>query len=272
LKIHRAFLLTFGLALAVVACFKVPYTNRKALNLVPDKLMIGLSLNAYDDMLSGEKLAKTGEDKELLDRVGKRISRQANRSDYAWEYALIEDDEVVNAWALPGGKIAFYSGIQPVLKNESGMAFVMGHEVGHAIARHGAERMSQQIALLGGLAGAYGLLEAKTKMNTEQKLAVLAAAGAVAEVGLILPFSRAHESEADVIGTMYMAGAGYPPGEAVKLWGRMERQTGGAGVPAFLSTHPANEKRQAVIREWLPRAEKRYERNKLQKDTLQKLW
>jgi len=268
----RAVALIPVLAGAVVACFKVPYTQRKALNLVPDKLMISLSLSAYDDMLSDLKLTKTGGDKELLDRVGKRIARQADRRDYAWEYALIDDDEVVNAWALPGGKIAFYSGIQPVLKNESGMAFVMGHEVGHAIARHGAERMSQQLALFGGLAGAYGILEAKTTLEPEHTAAILAAAGAVAEVGLILPFSRGHESEADVIGTMYMAGAGYPPDEAVKLWGRMERKAGGSGVPAFLSTHPSNEKRQEVIREWLPRAQKRYERNKLVKDTLKTLW
>ena len=272
MNLPRSIALVTGLTVVVFACFKVPYTGRKALNMVPDKLMINLSLSAYDDMLSDEKILKKGTDKELLDRVGKRISRQANRSDYVWETSLIDDAETINAWALPGGKIAFYTGIQPVLKNESGMAFVMGHEVGHAIARHGGERLSQQMALLGGLAGAYGLLETKTKLNTEQKLVVLGAVGAVAEVGVMLPFSRAHESEADVIGTMYMAGAGYPPGEAVKLWGRMERQTGGSGVPAFLSTHPANEKRQEVIREWLPRAEKRYERNKLTKDTLQTLW
>lgn len=268
----RAISLTVGLAVLAGACFKVPYTNRKALNLVPDKLMISLSLSSYDGMLADEKIQKTGEDKELLDRVGQRIAHQANRKDYDWEYALIKDDETINAWALPGGKIAFYSGIEPVLKNEAGMAFVMGHEVGHAIARHGAERMSQQIAVLGGLGGAYVLMEAKTQLDVKQKVAVLAAAGAVTELALILPFSRAHESEADVIGTMFMAGAGYPPDEAVKLWGRMERKTGGSAVPAFMSTHPSNEKRQDVIREWLPQANKRYERNKLTKDTLTALW
>ncbi len=272
MSLRRALALSVGLGVVVAACFKVPYTNRKSINLVPDKLMINLSASSYGELLQAEKLTKKGEDKELLDRVGKRIAHQADRKDYAWEYSLINDDETVNAWALPGGKIAFYTGIQPILKNEAGMAFVMGHEVGHAIARHGAERMSQQLVLFGGLAGAYALLESNTKLSTEQNVAILAAAGAVAEVGLILPFSRSHESEADVIGAMYMAGAGYPPEEAVKLWGRMERKTGGAGVPAFLSTHPANNKRQEVIREWLPRAEKRYERNKLTKDTLSKRW
>jgi len=269
---RRSIALTVGLAVAAVACFKVPFTNRKALNLVPDKLMINLSNSTYKDLLKTEKLQRKGADKELLDRVGKRIAVQAKRPDYDWEYSLIDDDETINAWALPGGKIAFYSGIQPVLKNESGMAFVMGHEVGHAIARHGAERMSQQLVLFGGLAGAYVLMDAKTELKTEQKIAVLVATGAVAEVGLMLPFSRGHESEADVIGTMYMAGAGYPPDEAVKVWGRMERETGGSGIPAFLSTHPANKKRQEVIREWLPQAKKRYERNKLSKDTTTKLW
>ena len=267
----RAVALTAAAGALFAACYKVPYTNRKALNPVPDALMVSLSKGAYADMLSGVKVKKKGEDAELLDKIGKKIARVAKKPEYDWEVALIDED-TVNAWCMPGGKIGFYTGILPVLENEAGVAFVMGHEVGHAIARHGGERMGQQIALFGGLAGLYAVLNSETKMTREQSAMLTAVVGAGAQVGVILPFSRMHESEADVIGTMYMASAGYPPQEGIKVWDRMGAG-GGLEIPAFLSTHPSDNKRQDVIREWLPKAKKRYERNKITgRDTQKTLW
>ncbi len=253
------------------ACYKVPYTNRKALNPVPDKLMVSLSEGTYADMLANATVKKKGADAELLDKIGTRIAKVAKQPDYDWEVALIDED-TINAWCLPGGKIGFYTGILPVLENEAGVAFVMGHEVGHAIARHGGERLSQQVALFGGLGGLALILNQKTKLTTAQQTAVVGALGIGAELAVILPFSRSHESEADVIGTMYMASAGYPPAEAIKVWDRMGKGSKGASTPAFISTHPSDEKRQKVITEWLPQARKRYQRNKIERDTLATLW
>ena len=264
-----------AIALAVsalaIACFKVPYTNRKVLNPVPDGAMMSLGASTYKSMLADVKVQKKGDDADTLVSVGERISDAANQPKYDWEYSLIDEDEI-NAWCLPGGKIGFYTGILPVLENEAGMAFVMGHEVGHATARHGAERLSQQVALFGGLAGLALIIDQKTKLTPEQNLAVVGALGIGLEVGVLLPFSRMHESEADIIGTMYMAEAGYPPEEAIKVWDRMSEATGGSIVPAFLSTHPTDKKRQKVITDWLPQATKRYERNKLTKDTQKPIW
>jgi predicted Zn-dependent protease len=254
-----------------VACAKVPFTGRKQLNLVPNAIMDMIGKSTYAAQLSEAKTIKSGADVELTRQVGKRIATAAARPDYEWRYALI-DDKQVNAWCLPGGKIGVYTGILPAFENEAGMAFVIGHEVGHAIAHHGGERVSQQLVLLGGLAGIEAWLSGSTKLTPAQRAAVMGAVGLGAEVGIILPFSRSHETEADVIGLMLMSKSGYPPAESIKLWDRMERETGGAKVPAFLSTHPSSEQRQATIRDWLPQAKKRYERNKLNRDTLARIW
>ncbi len=249
-----------GASVLVAACAKVPYTERRQYNLVPDSIMSGLGKTSYADTLSSVKVQKKGSDVTTLERVGSRISKVAKQPKFAWEFSLIED-ETINAWCLPGGYIGFYTGILPVLQNESGMAFVMGHEVGHAVAHHGAERMSQQLTLIGGLAGLELFLANKTKLEPEQRAVVLGAIGLGAEVGAILPFSRMHESEADVLGMMYMAEAGYPPAESIEVWERMSALAGKSSVPVFLSTHPSNEKRIANQKEWLPEARKKYKRN-----------
>lgn len=262
-----------ALLLATLAgCSHTPVTNRTQFNLIPESIMLPLGKSSYADMLSTAKLEKGTRDAETLKTVGQRISTVANQDGYKWKYSLIEDDETINAWCLPGGKIAFYTGILPVLRNEAGMAFVMGHEVGHATAHHGAERLSQQFAVLGGLAGIYLYMDKKTELSDQQKGTILAALGVGATLGVILPFSRAHEKEADVIGLMYMARAGYPPEESIKLWNRMENETGGSSVPAFLSTHPSNEKRKANLKDWMGRANKRYERNKRTENSLGTRW
>ena len=250
-----------GASVLVVACAKVPYTGRRQYNLVPNSIMSSLGKSSYAETLSGVKVEKKGEDVKTLERVGGRIAKVAKEPKFAWEFSLIED-ATINAWCLPGGYIGFYTGILPVLENESGMAFVMGHEVGHAVAHHGAERLSQQLTLLGGLAGLELYLANKTKLKPEQRSVLLGAIGLGAEVGAILPFSRMHEAEADVIGMMYMAQAGYPPEESIQVWKRMETIAGKSTVPVFLSTHPSNDKRIANQKEWLPEARKKYRRNK----------
>lgn len=267
----RRVALALATATAVlVACHKVPFTNRLQFNLVPDGIMATVGKSAYTTQLSGVQVLRGGQDNTTLRTVGASIARQANQPKFEWEYALI-DDPSINAWCLPGGKIGFYTGILPVLKNEAGMAFVMGHEVGHAVARHGAERMTQQLTLIGGLAGLEIFMGSQKKLTPAQQAAILGAVGLGAEVGVILPFSRAHESEADVMGMMYMAGAGYPPEESIRVWDRMGAAAG-SGPPVFLSTHPSPQQRKRNLTEWMDNAKKRYSRSKLSRDTLAPLW
>ena len=193
------------------ACAKVPYTQRKQFNLLPDGLMRGIGAVTYTTMLSDLALARKGENNQAMKGVGNRIAKAADQDSYNWEFALIRENETINAWCLPGGKIGVYTGLLPVVKNEAGLAFVMGHEVGHATAHHGAERLSQQLAVLGGIGALWLYLDEKTALDDEQRNLLIAALGVGVEVGVLLPFSRAHEKEADIIGMMYMAQAGYPP-------------------------------------------------------------
>ncbi|MEQ1564014.1 MAG: M48 family metallopeptidase [Myxococcota bacterium] len=255
----------------VFACHKVPYTGRLQYNLVPDSIMRGVGKSSYSSTLSGADLQKQGDDHDLLVKVGKKISKVADQPEYEWDFSLIDDDKTVNAWCMPGGYIAFYTGILPVLRNEAGMAFVMGHEVGHATAHHGAERLSQQLTMIGGLAGLELYMANETTLDQKQRVLILGALGIGTELAVLLPFSRAHESEADVIGMMYMSKAGYPPEESIELWERMEKASP-ASMPVFLSTHPSNDQRKANLKEWMPQAKKKYERNKLTYDTLKATW
>lgn len=267
----RVAALFVGFGALAVACAKVPYTGRAQYNLVPDSIMRGLGASSYTDMLAEVKVKKKGDDAAVLSKVGERIAASANEPDYDWQFSLIDDDQI-NAWCLPGGYIGFYTGILPVLESEAGMAFVMGHEVGHATAHHGAERLTQQLTMVGGLVGLELYLANKTSMKPQDRAIVLGALGLGATVGVLLPFSRMHESEADVIGMMYAAKAGYPPAESIQVWERMEEIAGAGALPVFLSTHPSNDKRQANLKEWLPQAKKKYERNALSYDTKLALW
>ncbi|MFK7930868.1 MAG: M48 family metallopeptidase [Myxococcota bacterium] len=263
-------LTAIAVGLTAVACAKVPYTHRRQFNLVPDSIMQGLGASTYTSMLQGKQVQVKGTSSEILDRVGSRISSVANKPSYDWQFRLIQED-TINAWCLPGGYIGFYTGILPVLQNEAGMAFVMGHEVGHATARHGSERMSQQMALVGGMGALELYLSGKSKMSPEQQGLIMGALGLGAQFGVMLPFSRAHEKEADVIGLMYMANAGYPPQESVKVWDRMGAASP-SNTPMFMSTHPAPGKRQDKLNEWMESAQKRYARNKLAGNMMQTLW
>jgi len=255
----------------VVACAKVPFTGRIQYNIIPDSLMRGIGKSAYGEMLSGVSVKRKGSDAATLNKVGRKISKVADKPKYDWKFSLIKDD-TMNAWCLPGGYIGFYTGVLPALKNEAGMAFVMGHEVGHATAHHGSERLTQSLTMLGGLLGLELYLKDHSKLKPKQRGILLGALGVGATVGVILPFSRSHEAEADVIGMMYMAKAGYPPAESIKVWDRFAKGSKGVKIPAFLSTHPSTKRRQANQKEWLPTARKRYLRNQLGYDTQVNLW
>jgi predicted Zn-dependent protease len=242
---RRVFLRPFAIAaLAAIglgfACSTVPYTERTRVILISEEEELQLGLQAYEEALSKAKLCQDEKKVALVRKVGQRIAAVADRPDYQWEFHVIEDDKTVNAFCLPGGKVAFYTGILPICKDEAGIAVVMGHEVSHAIARHGAERISQSLVLNLGASALGAVLGGKDPKN-QQLVAGLFGAGFA--VAFALPFSRSHESEADHIGVILMAKAGYDPREAPKFWRRMIDQTEGEEPPEFLSTHPSHETR-----------------------------
>ncbi len=253
------------LACVIAACSTVPITQRKQLNLIPASSMLSMSFQQYDKFLKENKICADKEKTEMVKRVGRRIQnavesyfaergRSERLSSYSWEFNLIEDEQV-NAWAMPGGKVVVYTGLLPVAENEAGLAVVLGHEIGHAVARHGNERMSQSmLAQFGSLALAQAM---KQEPALTQQLFMMAY-GAGAQVGIILPYSRLHEREADRLGLVFMAMAGYDPHEALDFWKRMMKKKEGKSPPEFLSTHPADEKRIAAIKQFLPEAMKYY--------------
>jgi predicted Zn-dependent protease len=252
---HR-WLLAAGSALAMlaVACQTVPLTGRHQLMLISPEQELGLGEEAYKKTLKESKLSEDQAETAMVRRVGERIARAANRPDFKWEFNLVED-KTPNAFCLPGGKVVVYTGILPFTKDETGLAVVVGHEVAHALARHGAERMST--GLLTDLAGkTAGIVFGGGDPETAKQ--VEAAFGIGSGVGIILPFSRHQESEADEIGLLLMAKAGYDPRAAVDFWSRMAQGKDGA-PPEFLSTHPSDDTRIKQIEKWLPEAVKVYE-------------
>jgi len=258
----------FVLGLIAYSCATVPVTGRKQLKLVSNEEILPLSFDQYDKVLNESKLSDNQEWTSMIKRVGDKIKDATEQyaqqngwedhlAGYAWEFNLIEDD-VVNAWCMPGGKVAFYTGIMPVCKDETGVAVVMGHEVAHAVANHGRERMSQGLAANMGL----GTISAAMGQNpTLTQELLLQSVGVGTQLGM-LKFSRTHESEADEIGLIFMAMAGYDPREAPKFWGRMEEQSkGGQRPPEFLSTHPHPETRINDLKAQMQNAMKYYKGN-----------
>jgi predicted Zn-dependent protease len=259
------------LALAIPAilwlfgCATVPVTERRSLNLVPDSELLALSLQQYREVLKTSRLSSDRSEVKRVRRVGNRIAQAAEEflrekglgddvEHLAWEFNLIEDDKMVNAWVMPGGKAAVYSGILPVARDDTGLAVVLGHEVAHALAKHGNERMSQGLLVqMGGVA----LSVAMASQPEETRGLAMAAFGAGASVGILLPYSRLHESEADTIGLILMARAGYDPRAAIPFWQRMNHMAG-TRPPEFLSTHPDPETRITDIKAHLPEALKYY--------------
>jgi predicted Zn-dependent protease len=241
----------FVLGLVCFACATVPYTQRSQLILLSESEETQLGVASYEEVLKKANVVRDPAFTEPLLRVGARIARAANKPEYNWEFTVIDDSQQVNAFALPGGKVAVYTGLYPVAQDEAGLAVVVGHEVAHALARHGAERMSQGVVAQ--LAGV-GLAVAVGDSSPATRNAVMGAFGLGAQVGVLLPFGRSQESEADHIGMILMAKAGYDPAAALILWQRMEAQAGGASPPEFLSTHPGYETRQQNIRSWIDEA------------------
>lgn len=241
-----------------VSCATVPITGRTQLNLIPSDELLTMSFQQYDEILGESQLSDNAEQREMVERVGVRIQGaveeyfandpvlSAELATYAWEFNLVESEEV-NAFCMPGGKVVVYSGLLPVAQDETGLAVVMGHEIAHAIARHGNERMSQMLAMeLGGAV----LAEAVSEEPEETQFLWFLAYGVVGQVGAILPYSRLHESEADHLGIIFMAMAGYDPREAPAFWSRMA-EAGEEGWEIF-STHPSSETRVEDITAKLP--------------------
>jgi metalloendopeptidase OMA1, mitochondrial len=249
-----------ALALVAVACATTPYTNRTQFMVVSEGQEASLGEQSYRQVLAESKIETDPRVNEIVRRIGERIATAAERPDYQWEFVVIDDPKTVNAFALPGGKVAVYTGMFPVAQTEAGLATVMGHEVAHALARHGAERMSQQMGVQAVGTGLAVALGASGTSGITQSVA-MQAFGLGAQVGVLLPFSRSQESEADHIGLILMAKAGYDPQQAVGFWERMEQNAGGKSPPEYLSTHPDHGTRVNQIQAWLPEAEKYYNAN-----------
>jgi predicted Zn-dependent protease len=264
---------TVSLTITIIAfsllssCATVPITGRKQLSIIPASEMLSMSYQEYGEFLKSNKLSMDRAQIALVKRVGGRVQgavekyfAQNNMSDrlkdYRWDFNLVESKEA-NAWCMPGGKVVVYTGILPATKSEEGLAVVMGHEIAHAIAEHGSERMSQGlIAQMGGMA----LDQAMTTSPAQTKQLWMSVYGAGVQYGALLPYSRVQESEADHLGLIFMAIAGYDPREAVTFWERMAKSKDGKAGLEFLSTHPSDETRIRQIRELLPEAESYYKK------------
>jgi predicted Zn-dependent protease len=255
-------ILAVAICIGVVGCGRVPMTGRKSINLLPESMMQNMAASQYTTFLTQNKPMQGTTDAEMVNRVSSRIvaavtdyftkrNKQSYLAGYKWEYKLIQDN-VANAWAMPGGKIVVYSGLLPITQNEAGLAAVIGHEVSHALARHGNERMSQTLIAQGiQLAGAVAL-----QQKPEMQNLFMQSYGVGSQLGL-LAFSRRDENEADEMGMNFMSLAGYNPAEAINVWKRMSER-GGQQPPEFLSTHPSNATRISRLTAHLPKAMKYY--------------
>jgi len=232
------------------ACRTVAETGRRQVTFFPEAYVNTLGAQAYASETSKFPVIETGRDAEMVQRVGARIAAASGR-DYEWEFLLLDAPDVVNAFALPGGKVAIYSGILPVTQNEDGLAAVLGHEVAHATSGHGNERMSQQVLAQGAVIAADAALEGWTDLDETERQGWVDAFGMATELGAILPFSRHHESEADEIGLRFLIRAGYDPYEAPRLWERMAKLAG-ESPNELLSTHPDPLDRALRLRRLIP--------------------
>jgi Putative Zn-dependent protease, contains TPR repeats len=253
------------LLLLQTSCSQVAITGRKQLNIVPDSMMNSMALQSYNEFLTDHKLSGNSQQTAMVKNVGTRIQNAVVKycaehglssqvRNYHWEFNLVEDPNI-NAWCMPGGKVVVYTGLMPVAQNEAGLAVVMGHEIAHAIAKHGSERMSQGLLVqMGGIA----LDEALANKPEQTKSIFTQSYGLGTQIGVLLPYSRLHESEADRMGLIFMAMAGYNPNEAVSFWERMAASKQGQAPPELLSTHPADSRRISNIKKLIPEAMRYY--------------
>jgi predicted Zn-dependent protease len=248
------------LAIALVAsgCATVPETGRSQLVLVDADELRRLSMSEWQNLKANTPISTDPDQNALVQNAGWRIAAVAPVKNADWEFVVFDEPEVLNAFALPGGKVGVYSGLFTMTQNEPGLATVLGHEVAHVVANHGAERVSHGLLVeLGGVA----LSVAAGSNPSATSQLIQAAYGIGTSVGVMLPYSRKHELEADQIGLMFMARAGYDPKEAVAFWQRFAESKAGSGQPPeFLSTHPVDEKRISELQRHLPKAEEEYER------------
>ena len=253
--IIKPFLVLFIFALIslpILSCYKAPVTGRSQFIIITQSQENEMGLTAFKEVLKNEQISTNQSYNNAVTRVGQRIAAVSDTQNYKWEFKVIEDDEQINAFALPGGKVAVYTGILPVAETDAGLATVMAHEVAHVAARHGGERVSTGILAQLGAVGVGAAMGGSDPFVYE---AVMQAYGLGANVGVLLPFSRSQESEADRIGLVYMAKAGYDPREAVAFWQRMDEAVkGNPQPPEFLSTHPGYGTRIRNLQQWLPEA------------------
>lgn len=263
----KKIILFFIISVTIISCATNKVTGRKQLKLVPESEIQAMAVQQYRQFLSQNRVVSAGEsrDAEMVRRVGQRITTAITQyytrlgkpevlDGYQWEYNLVDSKEV-NAWCMPGGKIVVYTGLLPITQNEAALAVVMGHEITHALAHHGSERMSQGlIQQLGGVA----LSVAVANRSPETQNLFMQAYGIGSQVGVMLPFSRKDEYEADQFGLNFTAMAGYNPQEAINLWKRMEAASGGNRPPEFLATHPSEGNRIARLQRQMPEAMKFY--------------
>ncbi len=267
----RTILLRFvvvGFLTCLSACSQIDVTGRQQFNIVPDSVMNSMSFKSYGEFMGEHTLSTDAKQNEQVKRVGDRIAGavetfcrhrgcQDRLKGYKWEFNLVED-KAVNAWAMPGGKVVVYTGLLTVAQNETGLAVVMGHEIAHAFAKHGAERMSQGLMVN---LGSVALSKALEEKPEQTKNLFLKSYGVGTQVGVMLPFSRLHESEADRLGLIFMAMAGYDPQAAVDFWGRMAAAKEGKDRPLeILSTHPADATRISNLKKHMPEAMSYYKK------------
>ncbi|MGB1127373.1 MAG: M48 family metallopeptidase [Opitutales bacterium] len=255
MKTNLAYAISFGLIVfGFSACTTVPQTGRSVLHLVsPEQLASDAALH-FEQIKQQTAISRDRAQNAMVRRVGERIAYVAapDMPNTQWEFVVLDDDSQINAFAMPGGKVAVYTGLFKVVKSDADLAIVIGHEVAHIVAGHSAERVSQQILAAGG-ALALQIGTSHSEMSSEQRRLLLAAYGAGASVGIMLPYSRLHESEADEIGLLYAAKAGYDPRTAIEFWRRMEAEKG-FSPPEFLSTHPSGTTRMTRLHALMPRA------------------
>ncbi len=255
------------LVLFAASCATVPVTGRSQLNLIPSQRLLSMSNESYRQVMAQYPAVRGTRDARRVKEVGQKIARaverylrQQNRAGdlagYAWEFNLVREDQV-NAFAMPGGKVVVFTGMMPVTKNAAGLATVVAHEIAHVVARHGNERLSQQLLAQ---VGTQVLDSALQKQPTRTRQLFMAAFGLGTQVGVLLPYSRIQESEADKLGLIFMAMAGYNPQYAVDFWERMAAANKGPAPPEFLSTHPSHGSRIQALREYMPTAMRYYQR------------
>lgn len=252
------------IAALTFSCSTVPLSGRKQLNMIPSNELMAMSFQQYNDFLKENPVVTNTKESAMVKKVGQHIQASVEQyladnklsqmlEGYAWEFNLV-DDKLVNAWCMPGGKVVVYKGILPVTQDETGLAVVMGHEIAHAIAEHGNERLSQELLRA---AGSVGLSVALKDQPEETQALWMMVYGVGTEVGAMLPYSRLHETEADHLGLIFMAMAGYNPEASVAFWKRMSSNSG-QKPPEFLSTHPADQTRINNLNKWMPEAKKYY--------------